>query len=109
MHDFKTCTLVAPHGSCMPLVTRLAFSRDIFENNFRRLKDLNRQRVRAVLANRFEEAWDERRSDDLKFECLRIGNLNRGVIVVFMIQPFEILFVRALQQFFFTCVRKAIV
>lgn len=41
--------------------------------------------MRAVLANRFEEAWDKRRSDNLKFECLRIGNLNRGVIVVFMI------------------------
>ena len=62
--------------------------------------------MRAVLANRFEEAWDERRSDNLKFECLRIGNLNRGVIVVFMIQPFEILFVRALQNR--VLVRKAI-
>ena len=90
----------------MPFVTRLAFPRDVFENNLGNLKDFYRQRVRAVLANRFEEAWDERRSDNLKFECLRIGNLNRGVIVVFMIQPFEILFVRALQNR--VLVRKAI-
>ena len=82
----------------MPLVTRLAFSREIFENNFRSLKDLNGQCVRAVLPNRFQEAWDERRSDDLKFECLRISNFNRCVTVIFMIQPFKILFVRALRK-----------
>ena len=69
----------------MPFVTRLAFSRDIFENNLRSLKDLDWQWVRTVLTNRFEEAWDKRRSDDLKLECLRIGDLDRGVIVIFMI------------------------
>jgi len=54
MHDLEACGLVAPHSRGVSLVTRLALSRAILEDNVRSFEYLDWQWMRTILANRFK-------------------------------------------------------
>lgn len=67
MHDLKPSSLVAPHGRSVSDIARLALPFVIFDDNVTSLKDLDRERMRAILPNGFEKPWDERCTYHLKF------------------------------------------
>lgn len=52
--------------------------------------------MRAIFTDGFQETWDEGRPHHLELEALGVGDLYGGVSVIFMVQPLEILLVRAL-------------
>ena len=91
MHNLEACSFIAPHSCGMSLVTRLALPRSVFENNFRGFEDFDWQWMRTILADGFKQTRDERCSHNLKFEGLRVGNLDCFVPVILMVEPFEIL------------------
>ena len=67
MDDLEPCALVTPNGSRVPRVSRLPLQAEILEHDVGRLEHLDRERVRPVLSNGFEQTGDERGSNDLEF------------------------------------------
>ena len=52
--------------------------------------------MRAVLADGLEETWQEGSADDLEFERFRVADSDHLGVVVFAVEPVEVLFMRAL-------------
>ena len=98
MHDLEPGRLVAPHGGGMPHVARLALARDVLEHDVGRLEDAQRQRVRPVLPDRLEQAWQERRAHYLELERFRVRDLDCRLAVVGCPEPGKVFFVGALQR-----------
>ena len=96
MHDLESCCLVAPHGGGAPHVARLALARGVLEHDVRRLEDAQRERVRAVLTDRLEQAREERRAHHLELERLWVRNLDRRLAVVGHVEPRKVFLVGAL-------------
>jgi hypothetical protein len=96
MHDLEPSRLVAPHRGGMPHITRLAFARDILEHDVGRLEDAQWQRVRPVLPDRLEQAWQERRPHYLELKRLRVRDLDCRLAVVGRPEPGKVFFVGAL-------------
>ena len=96
MDNLEAGSFITPKNCSMSLIACLSFPGFVFEDNIRGLEDANRERVRSVLPNCFQEAGKERSADNLKFKCFRICNSDSLCTVVFMINPGEVLFVRAL-------------
>ena len=90
--DLEPGGLVAPHGRGVADVARLALVRRVLEHHVRRLEHADRQWVRAVLANRFQEAMQERCAHDLELERLGVRDPDRGLPVIFAVQPLEVFF-----------------
>ena len=91
MHNLEPSGLVAPHSCCTADIPRLSLKCSIFEDNIGRLKDLDRQRVRAVLADGLEEALEQRGAHYLKLERLGIGDAHGEVAGVFPVEELEVL------------------
>jgi hypothetical protein len=96
MHNFESGRLVAPHRGRVPHVARLALARRVFEHDVRRLKDAQRERVRAVLPDRLEQAREERRAHHLELERFRVRDLDRRLAVISRVEPGKIFLVGAL-------------
>jgi hypothetical protein len=97
MYDLETGILITPQCRDMAHVPRLTFARRILEHNIGGLENFDGQGVRAVLADRLEQAGKERGAHDLELERLGVGDLDGGIVVVWPVQPFKIFFMRALQ------------
>ena len=96
MHDLESGGLVAPERGGVPHVARLALARDVLEHDVGRLEDAQRQRVRAVLADRLEQARQERRAHHLELERLGVRDLHRRLAVVGRPEPGKVFLVGAL-------------
>ena len=96
VHDLEAGGLVAPDRGGVPDVARLALARGVLEHDVGRLEYAQRERVRAVLADRLEQAWQERRAHDLELERLGVRDLHRGLVVVRRVEPRKVFFVGAL-------------
>ena len=90
MDDFEPCTLVTPNGPCVPQILRLPLQTEILEHYIGRLEHLDREWVRPVLTNSLEQTGNERGSNDLEFQGLRVSDLHRGFPIVDLIQPLEV-------------------
>ena len=95
VHDLEAGGLVAPDRGGVPDVARLALARGVLEHDVGRLEYAQRERVRAVLADRLEQARQERRAHDLELERLGVRDLHRG-LVVGRVEPRKVFFVGAL-------------
>ena len=98
MNDLEPSRPVAPDRGSMAHVSRLTFTSCVLEHDIGRFENLDRERVRAVLADGFEETWEQGGSDDLIFGRLGIGEPDGGLPVVFAVQPCEVFVMRALQE-----------
>jgi len=96
VHDLEPGRLVAPHRRGVPDVARLALALGVFEHDVGGLEDAQRQRVRSVLPDRLEQAWQERRPHHLKLERLGVRDLHRRLAVVGRVEPRKVFLVRAL-------------
>lgn len=96
MNDLEPRALIAPHRREPPRIARLALRARVLEHDVGRLEDPDRQRVRAVLPDRLEEAGEERGADYLVLERLGVGESDGRGAVVFSVEPGEVLVVRAL-------------
>jgi hypothetical protein len=94
--NLESGRLVAPHRGGMPHVTRLALARDVLEHDIGRLKDAHRQRVRPILPDRLQKAWQERRAHHLKLKRLWVGDLDCRLAIVSRLEPSKVFFVGAL-------------
>ncbi len=97
VHDLEPGRLVAPQRRGMPLVARLALARGVLEHDVGRIEDAQRQRVRPVLPDRLEQAWQQRRAHHLELERLGVRDLDRRLAVVGRVQPSKVFFVGALR------------
>ena len=96
MHNLEPGRLVAPQRGGVPHVARLALARDVLEHDVGRLEDAQRERVRAVLPDRLEQARQERRADHLELERLGVRDLHRRLAVVGHPEPREVFLVGTL-------------
>lgn len=98
MHDLKTGGLVAPQRCRMPYILGLSLSSWIFQDNIRCLKDAYWERMRTILSDSLKESREKGRPHNLEFQRLGVGDLNRRCSIIFAVEPFEILLMRALQN-----------
>ena len=96
VHDLESGCLVAPQCRGVPHVARLTLTRGILEHDVGRLKNAHGQRVRSVLPDRLEQAWQERRAHHLELERLGVRDLDRRLAIVDGIEPSKVFLVRAL-------------
>jgi hypothetical protein len=96
VHNLESGRLVAPHRSGMPHVTRLALACDVLEHDIGRLKDAYRQRVRPILPNRLQQAWQERRAHHLELERFGVGDLDCRLAIVGRLEPRKVFLVGTL-------------
>ena len=93
MNNLKSSRLVAPNRRCVSYIARLTLSRGILEHHVGSLENFDRKRMRAIFADCLQKPRDERCANHLKFECLGIGYFDCSVTIIFVVQPFEVLFV----------------
>ena len=98
VHGLESGGLVAPHRRGVPLVARLALAHGVLEHDVGHLEDAYRQRVRAVLSDRLEQARQERRAYHLELERLWVRDLDRRLAVVGRVEPSKVFLVRALDD-----------
>jgi hypothetical protein len=98
MYNLEPGSLVAPDSCGVSDVSSLPFPFGIFDDNVTRLKDLDRECVRAVLSNGLEEPRNERGAHDLELERLRISDFDDCLAVVNVVEPFKVLLMRTLQM-----------
>ena len=93
MDNLEARCLVAPHCRSVPHITRLPFARRILEDNVRGLEYPDRKWMRTVLPDSLKEALQQRRAHHLELKRLGVGNLDRGVAIIFAVEPLEVFFV----------------
>ena len=93
MYNFESSRFVAPNSSSLAYIFGLSLCSLILDNNVRRLKDLNRERMGAVLSDCLEETREKGGADDLILGGFGIRQFDGLCAVVFAVQPGKVLVV----------------